>query len=110
MKRRYRLLFNVSVSVKESEAVDLTNLDITFTPNLPKAVFEELKAFIDAGGELSQETLLGLLSFVEAAKAELDLIAEETKNRQTSGDDEFAKAREEARKKAEDDNKVTTNE
>ena len=44
---------------------------ITFTPNLPKAILEELKALVDAGAELSQETILGLASFVPDVNAEL---------------------------------------
>lgn len=73
---RYKLLENLKRSVKEfsGEPVQLT---FDFTPNLPTAYLEELKTFIDAGGELSQETKLELLSFVEDASKEQERIAAE---------------------------------
>ena len=57
--RRYRLLLNIKKFVNEASNDDLGNFTVTFTPNLPKAVLEELKALVDAGAEFSQETLLG---------------------------------------------------
>ena len=50
---------------------------ITFTPNLPKAILEELKALVDAGMEISQETLMGLASFIEDIQVELERIQNE---------------------------------
>ncbi|MFS1280813.1 phage portal protein, partial [Enterococcus lactis] len=49
-----------------------------FTPNLPKAILEELKSLVDAGAELSQETILGLASFVPDVQAELKRVNAET--------------------------------
>lgn len=77
LKRRYRLLMNIKGSVQEADNTDLGNFTITFTPNLPKAVLDELKALVDAGAEFSQETLLSLASFVDDIQAELDKIEEE---------------------------------
>ena len=75
---RYRLLMNIKSSVKETvENDDLKNLVITFTPNLPKAIKEELAMLIDAGAEFSQETLLSLASFVESADGEKERIKKE---------------------------------
>ena len=71
LMRRYRLLFNLKSSIAELENSDLKGMRITFTPNLPKAILEELKALVDAGAELSQETILGLASFVPDVNAEL---------------------------------------
>ncbi|MDV7787596.1 phage portal protein [Enterococcus gallinarum] len=77
LMRRYRLLFNLKSSIAELENSDLKGMRITFTPNLPKAILEELKALVDAGAELSQETILGLASFVPDVNAELKRIKAE---------------------------------
>lgn len=75
---RYKLLENLKKTVKEysGEGADLT---FNFTPNLPKAFLDELKAFRDSGGQISQETMLGLLSFVDDVKQELERIESENK-------------------------------
>lgn len=77
LMRRYRLLFNLKSSISEIENSDLKGLRILFTPNLPKAILEELKALVDAGAELSQETILGLASFIPDVGAELDRVQKE---------------------------------
>ena len=85
--RRYRLLMNIKGQVQEADNTDLGLLTFTFTPNLPKAILEELKALVDAGVEFSQETLLGLASFVEDVQAEIDrLMAEQEPPAQTKVD------------------------
>ncbi|OTN83698.1 SPP1 family phage portal protein [Enterococcus sp. 7E2_DIV0204] len=75
--RRYRLLFNLKSSVSEIDNSDLKGLRIIFTPNLPKAILEELKTLIDSGAELSQETILGLASFIDDVQAEIDRVKSE---------------------------------
>lgn len=77
LMRRYRLLLNIKNYVNEADNASLDNLTITFTPNLPKAVLEELKTLVDSGMEISQETLMGLASFVDDVKAELEKIQTE---------------------------------
>lgn len=79
LMRRYRLLLNIKNYVNEADNADLGSLNISFTPNLPKAVLEELKALVDSGMEISQETLMSLASFIEDVKAELEKIEEEKK-------------------------------
>lgn len=76
--RRYRLLFNLKSEINELENADLKGMKVTFTPNLPKAVLEEMKALVDSGVEFSQETLLSQASFVESAQEELEKIKKET--------------------------------
>ena len=80
--RRYRLLMNIKNFVNEADNTDLGNLTITFTPNLPKAILEELKALVDAGMEISQETLMSLASFIEDIKAEMERIQKEKEESQ----------------------------
>lgn len=82
--RRYRLLLNIKNFTQEADNADLGEFKVTFTPNLPKAILEELKALADAGTEFSQQTLLELASFVEDAKGELERIKEE---KEKLGDD-----------------------
>ena len=79
LMRRYRLLLNIKNYVNEADNASLDNLTITFTPNLPKAVLEELKTLVDSGMEISQETLMGLASFIDDVKAELEKIQKEDK-------------------------------
>ena len=79
LMRRYRLLLNIKNYVNEADNASLDNLTITFTPNLPKAVLEELKTLVDSGMEISQETLMGLASFIDDVKAELEKIQTERK-------------------------------
>ena len=82
LMRRYRLLLNIKNYVSEADNADLGNFTITFTPNLPKAILEELKALADAGTQFSQETLLELASFVEDAKVEIEKVQEEEEKKQ----------------------------
>ncbi|MDT2635688.1 phage portal protein [Enterococcus dongliensis] len=77
LMRRYRLLFNLKTSVAEVDNADLKGFRVTFAPNLPKAVLEELKALVDSGAELSQETILGLSSFVTDVPAEIERVKSE---------------------------------
>ncbi len=73
---RYKLLENLKEAVKEYSGPE-PSLTFKFTPNLPKAYLDELQAFTNAGGELSQETMLGLLSFVEDVPSEQEKILAE---------------------------------
>lgn len=84
--RRYRLLLNIKSQVQEADNVDLTGLSFVFTPNMPKAILDELKALSDAGVEFSQETLLGLASFVEDIQVELQRIKKEQEDRQSESE------------------------
>lgn len=78
LRKRYKLIASVKESIKEFEGdLELNDLRITFTPNFPEATETELKAFIDAGGEISQETLLGTLSFLDSVQKELERVEKE---------------------------------
>lgn len=77
--RRYRLLLNIKRQVQEADNADLGIFTVTFTPNLPKAILEELKVLKDAGAEISQETLLELASFIEDVQEEMKRVEKEGK-------------------------------
>lgn len=74
---RYRLLFNLKSGIKELNNSDLKGIQVKFTPNLPKAIANELEMLTQAGAELSQETLLGLASFITSAKDEIERVEKE---------------------------------
>lgn len=76
MIRRYRLVSNL-MNVSSEGTFNASELTITFTPNLPENIFEQMDVFLKAGGELSQETLLSLLSFVGDPQDELERIEKE---------------------------------
>ena len=78
LSRRYRMLFNLKSIARELSEADPSEIEFIFTPNIPRAFYEELKAFTEAGGQLSQETLLTLTALVENAKEEMEKITAET--------------------------------
>lgn len=77
LERRYALLMNIEGSATGKAYQRLSAFSVIFTPNLPKAVQEELAMLIDAGAEFSQETLLSLASFVDSYSNEKDRIQKE---------------------------------
>lgn len=78
LRVRYKLLENLKKEVREYSG-EPNELLFSFTPNLPKAYLEELKAFIDAGGEISNKTKVSLLTFIEDAQDEIDKLEAEKK-------------------------------
>lgn len=78
LRERYRLINNIGKIAKENN-FDVNEISITFTENLPSMVDKELKWFTDAGGQLSNATLLEQLSFIENADEEIEKIEEEDK-------------------------------
>jgi len=76
LRERYRLINNVSSFASEGE-FDVNEIEITFMQNLPKDIKNEMDWFVSAGGELSNETMLSQLTFVENAQDEIDKIKEE---------------------------------
>lgn len=89
LMRRYRLLLNMKNFVEEADNNDLGNLKIIFTPNLPRAVMDELQALSGAGVEFSQETLMGLASFVDDVKLEIDKLNREKEEAAESAIDKY---------------------
>lgn len=83
MRVRYKLLANIKKVTSEYTDED-TDLEFAFTPNLPKAYLDELKTFVDAGGEVSQKTMLELLSFIGNAQDEIEQILEEQEQSMSS--------------------------
>lgn len=76
LRDRYRLINNIMTLAAEG-AFDVNDITITFTPNLPKSVKDEIEAFAKLGGDLSDETKLSLLSFVDNPKEEMEKMKKE---------------------------------
>lgn len=83
LRNRYRLI-NSIMSVASEGSFEVNDISITFTPNLPKSITDEIKAFTDLGGELSDETKLSLLSIVENPQEELERIKAESPQNERS--------------------------
>lgn len=77
LRRRYKLISNILTTASEG-SFEVSKIDVTFTENLPKNIQAEMEWFISAGGELSQETMLSQLTFVDNAQEEMDRIKEES--------------------------------
>lgn len=80
LRERYRLISNMMQLANEGE-IDVSRLNVTFTENLPKNIEAEMKWFTDAGGQLSQKTMISQLSFIENADEEIEQLEEEEKQR-----------------------------
>lgn len=80
LRDRYRLINNLRTLASEG-SFDVNKIQITFTPNLPKSLVDEIKMFTDLGGELSDETKLSLLSIIENPKEEIEKKEKERENR-----------------------------
>lgn len=76
LRERYRLLNNILTAASEG-GFDVNDIVITFTPNLPKNIKDEIDNFTKLGGELSEETKLSILSFVENTQEEMERIEAE---------------------------------
>nr|WP_281351719.1 phage portal protein [Alkalicoccus luteus] len=80
MRRRYRIFSGMGETARDKTSININHVDdieIIFTPNLPRTMSEEIEAFEKLGGELSQHTLLGLLSMIQDPEAEHQRVQEE---------------------------------
>ena len=76
LRDRYRMINNI-LSVASEGQFDVNEISITFTENLPSMIDKELEWFAKMGGQLSNQTMLEQLTFIESAKEEMELIEEE---------------------------------
>lgn len=83
LRDRYRLINNLSTVASEGD-FDVNEIDITFTENLPKNIAAEIEWFSKMGGELSRETMLSQLTFVENAQEEIERIESDNPQYQQS--------------------------
>lgn len=78
MSKRYDLVLNLARTLKEVSAdSDINDLTVTFSPNLPVNLSQELPTLVSAGAKFSQSTLLAQASFVDNVQAELEAVEAE---------------------------------
>lgn len=75
LRRRYKLIENVHKELKEEE-IDADSLTFTFHPNMPEDIWAEIKAYMDSGGMLSQQTLRENTKFTTHKQEDERLIVE----------------------------------
>lgn len=87
LRRRHTLVENIAKLNSElDKSVNLKEMKYKFKRNLPKALIEELQAYINAGGEISKETLMMLFSFIPDVPLELKRIEQERNKEIKSSD------------------------
>lgn len=64
LRRRHELISNIHKAIN-APVIDADKLTFTFHPNIPQDVWTEIKAYIEAGGEVSQETLMENATFTD---------------------------------------------
>jgi len=67
LRRRYELIEAIHEDLNEI-VIDADRLSFTFHPNLPQDIWTEVEQYINATGEISQETLMELASFTDSQK------------------------------------------
>lgn len=75
--RRYKLVGEIMGVNREIDKDNLKDLVFTFTRNLPKSLTEEMQMYMSAGGEISQKTLMSLVSFIDNPQDEVKRIEKE---------------------------------
>ncbi|MCE5058181.1 phage portal protein [Mammaliicoccus sciuri] len=87
MLRRYKLLFNnINLEGMDAGKHKYWDMQITFTPNLPKALKESVDIFNSLAGGLSERTRLGLLDIIQDPDEELAQIKKEEQQRMDDSD------------------------
>lgn len=79
LRRRYQLISNVHQELSDTQ-FDPSKLTFTFHENMPQDIWDEINKFIQAGGEVSQETLTEQASFTDFS-TETDRLEKEDNDR-----------------------------
>ncbi|WP_349584797.1 phage portal protein [Leuconostoc citreum] len=74
--KRYELLGHITANLKGG-LVEFGNVKVTFTPNLPYAISEEVAMLMSAGVPLSRKTMYNQTHFTDADNEEANLEQEE---------------------------------
>ena len=85
--RRYKLVGEIMGVNREIDKDNLKDLVFTFTRNLPKSIAEEMQMYMSAGGEISQQTLMSLVSFIDNPQDEVKRIQSEEEEKVKRSDD-----------------------
>lgn len=87
LNRRYKLVGEIMGVNREIDKDNLKSLVFTFTRNLPKSITEEMQMYMSAGGEISQQTLMSLVSFIDNPQDEVKRIQSEEEEKVKRSDD-----------------------
>ncbi|MGW7931867.1 phage portal protein [Staphylococcus xylosus] len=78
LRRRAKLIEAILKNTRSIDSnKDFRTIRYIYSRNLPKSLIEELKAYRDAGGKISQTTLMSLFSFFQDPELEVKKIEEE---------------------------------
>ena len=64
---------------RELDKDAIQDLTFTFTRNIPKSVKDEMDMYLQAGGQISQQSLMSLVSFIDNPQQEMERIENEEK-------------------------------
>lgn len=67
LRRRYELISNIHKAVNAPK-IEADKLTFTFHANIPQDIWSEIKAYVDAGGFISQKTLADNTTFTDYEK------------------------------------------
>ena len=102
LMRRYKLILSLSNTVQELSQVDSTGIEITFNYNLPKAINDDLTAYIGAGGRISEQTLMALFpELIANPDAEMKAVKDEEPAISFMSQEEATQQQEESKAKQE---------
>ena len=62
---------------RELEKDAIQDLTFTFTRNVPKSVKDEMDMYLQAGGQISQQSLMSIVSFIDNPQQEMERIENE---------------------------------
>ncbi|MDW4411608.1 phage portal protein [Staphylococcus saprophyticus] len=85
LAKRYKLLFN-NLNILGTKTHDHSEMDIAFTPNLPKSMKDNVEVVNLLAGTISEKTRLGLLDFIDDPDAELEHLQQEEDEQLTRAD------------------------
>lgn len=85
LAKRYKLLFN-NLNILGTKTHDHEEMDIAFTPNLPKSMKDNVEVVNLLAGTISEKTRLGLLDFIDDPDAEIERLQQEEDEQLTRAD------------------------
>ena len=77
LRRRYKLIGQIMSINRELDKDAIQDLTFTFTRNIPKSVKDEMDMYLQAGGQISQQSLMSLVSFIDNPQQEMERIENE---------------------------------
>lgn len=77
LRRRYKLVGQIMSINRELNIDAIQDLTFTFTRNIPKSIKDEMDMYLQAGGQISQQSLMSLVSFIDNPQQEMERIENE---------------------------------